>query len=167
MITHNEVKTLNEALAPLINYLVSLKIKSTPLWYALNRNVERMAKANAEFDKVAKNKFPELFELEDRAAELAVPINEKIQKENAKLAEKEKDSEVKTPAKKLLTLVDALGKLSKEEQDKHKELIVEYNRFLAEEDDVQVYRIKKEVLDSLEVELDFWAVRVLSQFIEE
>ena len=164
---HSEVKTVNEALAPLINYLVALKVKNTTIYYALNRNVERMAKANTEFDKVAKNKFPELFEIEDKAVALAQPINEKIEKDNAKIAEKEKDLEVKTPAKPFLTIAEALGKLSKDDQDKHKALIVEYNKFLAEEDDVQIYTIKKEVLDSLEVELDFWAVRVLSQFIED
>lgn len=163
--THREVKTRQQEVSILIDYLVKLKIKNGTLFYGLNRNVDFLAKANEEIDKMTKQTLPELFELESKAVEIIKGLNDKIEKDNAKLAEKEKDSEVKTKPQELLTVIDGLAKLTKEEQDKHDALMLEYNKLLDKEDDVRTYMLKKDVLDKLEI--DFWAVRLLSHFIEK
>lgn len=162
---HREVKTRLQEVTFLVDYLIRLKVRQAKLFYGLNRNIEFLTKASEEIDKEAKQLYPELFDIEDKAVKLVQPLNEAIEKENAELAEKEKEFIEKTTPKSLLTLSDGLAKLSKADQAKHTELMVEYNKLLDLEDDVKTYTLKSEVLDNLE--LDFWAVRVLSQFIEE
>lgn len=162
---HREVKTRLQEVTFLVDYLIRLKVRQAKLFYGLNRNIEFLTKASEEIDKEAKQLYPELFDIEDKAVKLVQPLNEAIEKENAELAEKEKELTEKTTPKSLLTLSDGLAKLSKADQAKHTELMVEYNKLLDLEDDVKTYTLKSEVLDNLE--LDFWAVRVLSQFIEE
>lgn len=162
---HREVKTRLQEVTFLVDYLIRLKVRQAKLFYGLNRNIEFLTKASEEIDKEAKQLYPELFDIEDKAVKLVQPLNEAIEKENAELAEKEKEFTEKTTPKSLLTLSDGLAKLSEADQAKHTELMVEYNKLLDLEDDVKTYTLKSEVLDNLE--LDFWAVRVLSQFIEE
>ena len=162
---HREVKTRLQEVTFLVDYLIRLKVRQAKLFYGLNRNIEFLTKASEEIDKEAKQLYPELFDIEDKAVKLVQPLNEAIEKENAELDEKEKELTEKTTPKSLLTLSDGLAKLSEADQAKHTELMVEYNKLLDLEDDVKTYTLKSEVLDNLE--LDFWAVRVLSQFIEE
>lgn len=163
--TNREVKELSVRVPNLIEYLAKEKVKNFKLYYGLNENLDRIDRESEKFDKSVKTQLPELFEIEQKAAELGKVENEKIEKENAELAEKEKDQEKKTEPKKLLTLVDALKLLPKEEQDKHSEMMKEYEKILDQESDLQLYKLKKEDIGNIEIE--FWAARLLARFIDE
>ena len=109
--------------------------------------------------------LPELFEIESKAIELGKAENEKIQKENSDMAEKEKDQEKKNEPKKLLTLADAMKLLTEDEQKKHFELMKEYEKILDEKSEFEVYKLKMEDIEDIKV--DFWAVRLLTKFMYE
>ena len=162
-----EAKERQPEVTNLIGYLVDLKIRNTTLFYGLNRNLEFLTRVNEKTDQVAKQAYPELFELENKALKLIIPLNEKIQKENDELAKKEKDAEIKTDPKPFLKVTDGLRKLTKEEQEKHKEFMTKYNELLNEDSKCPIFMIKAEVLTDLGVELDFWAVRALSYFLKD
>ena len=163
--TNREVKELQVRVTNLINYLIESGIKNFKLFYGLNRNFDNFERESGLIDKSVKTQLPELFEIEQKAAELGKVENEKIEKENAELAEKEKDQEKKTEPKKLLNLVDALKLLPKEDQDKHSEMMKEYEKILDQESDLQLYKLKKEDIGNIEIE--FWAARLLARFIDE
>ena len=163
--TNREVKELQVRATNLINYLIESGIKNFKLFYGLNRNFDNFERESGLIDKSVKTQLPELFEIEQKAAELGKVENEKIEKENAELAEKEKDQEKKTEPKKLLNLVDALKLLPKEDQDKHSEMMKEYEKILDQESDLQLYKLKKEDIGNIEIE--FWAARLLARFIDE
>lgn len=163
--TNREVKELQVKVTNLINYLIESGIKNFKLFYGLNRNFDNFERESGLIDKSVKTQLPELFEIEQKAAELGKVENEKIEKENAELAEKEKDQEQKTEPKKLLTLVDALKLLPQPDQDKHSEMMKEYEEILDQESDLQLYKLKKEDIGNIEIE--FWAARLLARFIDE
>lgn len=163
--TNREVKELQVKVTNLINYLIESGIKNFKLFYGLNRNFDNLERESGLIDKSVKTQLPELFEIEQRAAELGKVENEKIEKENAELAEKEKTKRKKTEPKKLLNLVDALKLLPKEDQDKHSEMMKEYEKILDQENDLQLYKLKKEDIGNIEIE--FWAARLLARFIDE
>ena len=163
--TNREVKELQVRVTNLINYLIESGIKNFKLFYGLNRNFDNLERESGLIEKSVKTQLPELFEIEQKAAELGKVENEKIEKENAELAEKEKEQEQKTEPKKLLNLVDALKLLPKEDQDKHSEMMKEYEKILDQESDLQLYKLKKEDIGNIEIE--FWAARLLARFIDE
>ena len=163
--TNREVKELQVRVTNLINYLIESGIKNFKLFYGLNRNFDNLERESGLIEKSVKTQLPELFEIEQKAAELGKVENEKIEKENAELAEKEKEQEQKKKKKKLLNLVDALKLLPKEDQDKHSEMMKEYEKILDQESDLQLYKLKKEDIGNIEIE--FWAARLLARFIDE
>ena len=163
--TNREVKELQVRVTNLINYLIESGIKNFKLFYGLNRNFDNLERESGLIEKSVKTQLPELFEIEQKAAELGKVENEKIEKENAELAEKEKEQDQKTEPKKLLNLVDALKLLPKEDQDKHSEMMKEYEKILDQESDLQFYKVKKEDIGNIEIE--FWAARLLARFIDE
>lgn len=162
---NREVKELSVRVPNLIEYLAKEKVKNFKLYYGLNKNLDNLEDESQKIYKAVKIQLPELFEIEQKAAELGKVENERIEKENAELAEKEKDQEQKTEPKKLLTLVDALKLLPQEEQDKHSEMMKEYEKILNQESEFQIYKLKKEDIGNIEI--DFWAARLLARFIDE
>lgn len=163
--TNREVKELNVQVPNLIEYLTQQNVKNFKLFYGLNTNYDRLEKENEKIEKAVKLQLPELFEIENKAIELGKAENEKIQKENSDLAEKEKDLEKKTEPKKLLSLADAMKLLTQEEQDKHSELMKEYDKILDEKSEFEIYKLKMEDIEDIKV--DFWAVRLLTKFMYE
>ena len=163
--TNREVKELQVRVTNLINYLIESGIKNFKLFYGLNRNFDNLERESGLIEKSVKTQLPDLFEIEQKAAELGKVENEKIEKENAELAEKEKEQDQKTEPKKLLNLVDALKLLPKEDQDKHSEMMKEYEKILDQESDLQLYKLKKEDIGNIEIE--FWAARLLARLIDE
>lgn len=163
--TNRDVKELNVQVPNLIEYLTQQQVKNFKLFYGLNTNFDRLEKESEKIEKAVKLQLPELFEIENKAIELGKAENEKIQKENSDLAEKEKDLEKKTEPKKLLSLADAMKLLTQEEQDKHSELMKEYDKILDEKSEFEIYKLKMEDIEDIKV--DFWAVRLLTKFMYE
>ena len=163
--TNRDVKELNVQVPNLIEYLTQQRVKNFKLFYGLNTNFDRLEKENEKIEKAVKLQLPELFEIESKAIELGKAENEKIQKENSDIAEKEKDQEKKTELKKLLTLADAMKLLTEEERAKHSELMKEYDKILDEKSEFEVYKLKLEDIEDIKV--DFWAVRLLTKFMYE
>lgn len=163
--TNRDVKELNVQVPNLIEYLTQQQVKNFKLFYGLNTNFDRLEKENEKIEKAVKLQLPELFEIESKAIELGKAENEKIQKENSDLAEKEKDQEKKTEPKKLLTLADAMKLLTEDEQKKHSELMKEYDKILDEKSEFEIYKLKLEDIE--DIKIDFWAVRLLTKFMYE
>lgn len=155
--TNSEVKELFIQVTNVINYLVEKEIKNFKLFYGLNRNHDNLERESNMIDKIVKTQLPELFEIEQQAAELLNEKNKALEQENATLEEK----------KPLLNMIDAIKLLPQEQQDKHTELMGEYNKILNQEasEDFKLYMLKKEDIE--DITIDFWAVRLLSRFINE
>ena len=163
--TNREIKESFVNVTSLLNYFIERKERNFKLLYALNRNYDNLEREDKLIDKSAKQQLPELFEIEQKAADLMNAENEKIQKENSDQAEKEKDQEKKTEPKKFLTLADAMKLLTEDEQKKHSELMKEYDKILDEKSEFEIYKLKLEDIEDIKV--DFWAVRLLTKFMYE
>lgn len=163
--TNREIKESFVNVTSLLNYFIERKEQNFKLLYALNKNYDNLEREDKLIDKSAKQKLPELFEIEQKTADLMNAENKKIEKENSDLAEKEKDLEQKTELKKMLNLADALKLLTQEEQDKHSELMKEYDKILDEKSEFEIYKLKMEDIE--DIKIDFWAVRLLTKFMYE
>lgn len=153
--TNREVKTLFIDTVNILNYFIKREEKNFKLLYGINKNYEKLEKEEKLIDKTAKQQLPELFEIEEKAARLILADNEIIISENSSLSDDKK--------KPLLTIADGLKLLSQEEQDKHSELMKEYDKILEQPNDFELYKLK--LSDIEDVEAEFSIVRLLAKFI--
>ena len=149
---HSEVNKLYRDTQILIGYCAENKITNFTLKYALNRNIKRLEKA---VELINKSINPKLVELENKAFELITPINEAIQLAN-------KDKEVKDPLK---TLMEGIEMLTEKEQKDHAKLMVEYNKAMEEENDIELFLIDPVKIEDINIEFAYFSV--LSHFLKD
>ena len=149
---HSEVNKLYRDTQILIGYCADNKITNFTLNYALNRNIKRLEKA---VELINKSINPKLVELENKAFELITPINEAIQLAN-------KDKEVKDPLK---TLMEGIEMLTEKEQKDHAKLMVEYNKAMEEENDIELFLIDPVKIEDINIEFAYFSV--LSHFLKD
>lgn len=150
---HWEVTQFLRELTILANYLQTLvnekgepaPCRNFSLNYAIQKNFTRFTKAVELIDKSID---PELTELEQKASK-------SIEKTNAEIKEKNKTAEDKIP---LLTIMDGLKKLTKEEQKKHTALMEVYNKAMEEENEVETYKVKAEKIEDVPMELAYMPI---------
>jgi len=141
--THEEVLDLEVRINNLIAHFLEEGIKNFNLNYGLNKNLDRITEAAQE---VRKGAVPELLQLEEKAFKLAKkePIKEESRNE---------------------AYLRGVSLLSEEEQKRHKELMEDYDKYLQEENDLQLYLIDPKKIESIEV--DFRATRSLDIFLKK
>ena len=149
---HAEVNKLYRDTQILIGYCADNKITNFTLNYALNRNIKRLEKA---VELINKSINPKLVEIENKAFELITPINEAIQLAN-------KDKEVKDPLK---TLMEGIEMLTEKEQKDHAKLMVEYNKAMEEENDIELFLIDPVKIEDINIEFAYFSV--LSHFLKD
>ena len=157
---HSEVNKLYRDTQILIGYCADNKITNFTLNYALNRNIKRLEKA---VELINKSINPKLVELENKAFELIKVQNEVINKENE--ADKVLDIKDKKEPKKLLTLMEGIGMLTEKEQKDHAKLMVEYNKAMEEENDIELFLIDPVKIEDINIEFAYFSV--LSHFLKD
>jgi len=157
---HAEVNKLYRDTQILIGYCADNKITNFTLNYALNRNIKRLEKA---VELINKSINPKLVELENKAFELIKVQNEIINKENE--ADKVLDIKDKKEPKKLLTLMDGIGMLTEKEQKDHVKLMVEYNKAMEEENDIELFLIDPEKIEDINIEFGY--LTILANFLKD
>ena len=157
---HAEVNKLYRDTQILIGYCADNKITNFTLNYALNRNIKRLEKA---VELINKSINPKLVELENKAFELIKAQNEIINKENE--ADKVLDIKDKKEPKKLLTLMEGIGMLTEKEQKDHAKLMVEYNKAMEEENDIELFLIDPEKIEDINIEFGY--LTVLAHFLKD
>ena len=167
---HAEVNKLYRDTQILIGYCADNKIANFTLNYALNRNITRLEKA---VELINKSINPKLVELENKAFELIKAQNEVINKENEELAAKEKvekDAKKDTPGpkaepQKLLTLMEGIEMLTEKEQKDHAKLMIEYNKAMEEENDIELFLIDPEKIEGINIEFGY--LTILANFLKD
>ena len=149
---HAEVNKLYRDTQILIGYCADNKITNFTLNYALNRNIKRLEKA---VELINKSINPKLVELENKAFELLTPVNEAIQLAN-------KDKEVKDPVK---TLMEGIEMLTEKEQKDHAKLMIEYNKAMEEENDIELFLIDPEKIEDINIEFAY--LTILAHFLRD
>ena len=134
--TNQEILTFNEEVQIFAEYLVRTKSRNTTLNYAIDANFRRLKPV---VEAIYKQVNEDLKELEKKAYD-AVKVENDTRSYNE--------------------LVSAgLETLTEEEQKKHKELMVEYNKWMAEENtEFEVYKVKFEKVESAEIELPYMGI---------
>ena len=145
-------------LADYLQTLVNKKGEPEPctnfsLNYAIQKNFTRFTKA---VELINKSINPKLVELENKAFELIKAQNEIINKENE--ADKVLDIKDKKEPKKLLTLMEGIGMLTEKEQKDHSKLMIEYNKAMEEENEVEIYKVKAEKVEDVPMELAYMPI---------
>lgn len=135
-----EIKQLNAELIFLINHCIESKNNNFYLNYALNKNGQRLKKAIEDMDK-------------------AVP--EELKTIEAKIwsaaAEKTTEGEPK--------FEDGIPSLTDEEALRRAELMKDYNDFLQEDTDINLYYLDADKCEDINLEFEF--VTILNNFIKE
>ena len=149
---HAEVNKLYRDTQILIGYCADNKITNFTLNYALNRNIKRLEKA---VELINKSINPKLVELENKAFELIKVQNEVINKEN------EGPGEPKKP----LTLMEGIGMLTEKEQKDHAKLMIEYNKAMEEENDIELFLIDPEKIEGINIEFGY--LTILANFLKD
>jgi len=149
---HSEVNKLYRDTQILIGYCADNKITNFTLNYALNRNIKRLEKA---VELINKSINPKLVEIENKAFELIKAQNEVINKENEGAGE----------PKKLLTLIEGLGLLTEKEQKDHAKLMVEYNKAMEEENDIELFLIDPVKIEDINIEFGY--LTILAHFLKD
>jgi len=157
---HAEVNKLYRDTQILIGYCADNKITNFTLNYALNRNIKRLEKA---VELINKSINPKLVELENKAFELIKVQNEIINKENE--ADKVLDIKDKKEPKKLLTLIDGIEMLTEKEQKDHAKLMIEYNKAMEEENDIELFLIDTEKIEDINIEFGY--LTILANFLKD
>jgi len=157
---HAEVNKLYRDTQILIGYCADNKITNFTLNYALNRNIKRLEKA---VELINKSINPKLVELENKAFELIKVQNEIINKENE--ADKVLDIKDKKEPKKLLTLMEGIEMLTEKEQKDHAKLMVEYNKAMEEENDIELFLIDPEKIEDINIEFGY--LTILANFLKD
>lgn len=161
---HAEVIFAEEIIGDLIEYFAMNKVNNFPLHYGLQKNLERITKAA---NLIRKGAAPDLIELEKKAYELASKAFEKEQASAAKEAEKNPGAEAQ-PApnrpKDGELVMKGFALLSKKEKEQHANLLKEYNEFLQQENDLEIFYIDYERISSLD--LDFAMSSKLALFVK-
>ena len=157
---HAEVNKLYRDTQILIGYCADNKITNFTLNYALNRNIKRLEKA---VELINKSINPKLVELENKAFELIKVQNEIINKENE--ADKVLDIKDKKEPKKLLTLIDGIEMLTEKEQKDHAKLMIEYNKAMEEENDIELFLIDPEKIEDINIEFGY--LTILANFLKD
>ena len=157
---HSEVNKLYRDTQILIGYCADNKITNFTLNYALNRNIKRLEKA---VELINKSINPKLVELENKAFELIKAQNEVINKENE--ADKVLDIKDKKEPKKPLTLMEGIGMLTEKEQKDHAKLMVEYNKAMEEENDIELFLIDPEKIEDINIEFGY--LTILANFLKD
>ena len=157
---HSEVNKLYRDTQILIGYCADNKITNFTLNYALNRNIKRLEKA---VELINKSINPKLVELENKAFELIKAQNELINKENE--ADKVLDIKDKKEPKKPLTLMEGIEMLTEKEQKDHAKLMVEYNKAMEEENDIELFLIDPEKIEDINIEFGY--LTILANFLKD
>lgn len=133
---HIEVKHLQLELNALINHCVEKKVAIFHVNYGLDRN---MTKINAAVEEINKHVSQELKDLEKKVYDLA----------------KEKDKENDFDF--------GLKLLTKKEKARRDELMAEYNKAMAEENDLELYLLDIGKIEGLTIEFPFY--QILKKFL--
>ena len=157
---HAEVNKLYRDTQILIGYCADRGLTNFTLNYALNRNIKRLEKAVELINKSINSK---LVELENKAFELIKAQNELINKENE--ADKVLDIKDKKEPKKLLTLMEGIEMLTEKEQKDHSKLMVEYNKAMEEENDIELFLIDPEKIEDINIEFGY--LTILANFLKD
>jgi len=137
-----EIKQLNAELIFLINHCIESKNNNFYLNYALNKNGQRLKKAIEEMDKAVPE---ELKTIEGKIWSAAAEI--------AKGTENEPKFE------------DGIPSLTDEEALRRAELMKDYNEFLQEDTDINLYYLDADKCQDANLEFEF--VTILNNFIKE
>lgn len=130
---HAEVKLLQRQLVQLLNHITEKKSDIFHVNYGLDKNYTRITSAIQELDK---HTSKELIEIEKEALDIA-------QKEE-------------------IGVEEAISKLEQEKQDRHKELMIEYNEAMLEENDFQIFYLDPNKCNDLKIDFEF--LQILKKF---
>lgn len=150
---HLKVKQLNYLVELLINYCVEKKITNLTLNYALKKNQRILGEAVKSIDDSVSQ---ELKDLEKKAFDLG---GDKIK--TTVEAEKDLAEEQKTKFENQFSTGFEL--LTDEEKARHKELADEFNEFMKEENDTQLYMIDFAKIEDIPIEYQY--LDILENFI--
>lgn len=132
--THLDVKNLHEDIIALINHIIEKKADIYHVSYGLDKNYQRLKDA---VELINKNLNKEL-----------VVIEEKVRAD----ADEKK-----------LAFDEAFKMLSKEEKEKHADLMVDYLKDMAEPNDFEIYYLNPDKLEGLKIEYPYF--QILKKFL--
>lgn len=148
---HAIVRQINERVNELAQYCIREKITNGHVNWAISRNLKILQKA---VEEIANGASQELKDIETKMYTIG----------------KEKFDALPEEERKNLTQNDVFklgfNELTKKEKDRQVELLEEFNRFLQQESDIELYKINENEIKECNIELQ-WMMFLNEFFVKE
>lgn len=148
---HATVRQINERVNELAQYCVNEKIKNGHVNWAISRNLKILGKAVEEISNEASQ------ELKDIEKKMYESGKEKFEK----LSEEERKNLTQND---VFTL--GFNELTEKEKERQVELLEEFNRFLQQESNVELYKMNEDEIKECNIELQ-WMMFLNEFFVKE